>query len=238
MIESELFGHEKGAFTSANKRKIGRFELANGGTIFLDEIGELPIKVQQKLLRVLQSGEFERLGNSMTLKTNTRIIAATNRNLEEEVKNSQFREDLYYRLNVFPIDIPPLRERMEDVPLLVQHFIDKYADKFNKSITKIPQKTITALMSYTWPGNIRELENIMQRSIIISRNEVLELGDWFKENKNHNRDDNIFVSLEEIQKKHIEFTKGKVSGENGAAEILKINPKTLFSRMKKLNINN
>jgi len=244
LIESELFGHEKGAFTSANKLKIGRFELANGGTIFLDEIGELPIKVQQKLLRVLQSGEFERLGNSVTLKTNTRIIAATNRNLEEEVKNGQFREDLYYRLNVFPINIPPLRERMEDVPLLVQHFINKYADKFNKNITKIPQKTINSLMSYSWPGNIRELENIIQRSIIISRDEILELGDWFKNDKvkTIDADDNIFVSLEEIQKRHIEkildYTNGKVSGDNGAAEILKINPKTLFSRMKKLNINN
>ncbi|MBN2279528.1 MAG: sigma 54-interacting transcriptional regulator [Candidatus Marinimicrobia bacterium] len=244
LIESELFGHEKGAFTSANMRKIGRFELANGGTIFLDEIGELPIKVQQKLLRVLQSGEFERLGNSVTLRTNTRIIAATNRNLEDEVKKGQFREDLYYRLNVFPINIPPLRERMEDVPLLVQHFIDKYAGKFNKTITKIPQKTITALMSYSWPGNIRELENIVQRAIIISRDDILELGDWFKSNQpnRENDDENIFISLEEIQKRHIErileFTNGKVSGENGAAEILKINPKTLFSRMKKLNINN
>jgi DNA-binding NtrC family response regulator/ligand-binding sensor domain-containing protein len=243
LIESELFGHEKGAFTGADKRKIGRFELANGGTIFLDEIGELPKKVQQKLLRVLQSGEFERLGSSTTLKTNIRIIAATNRNLAKEVKTGQFREDLFYRLNVFPINLPPLRERMEDLPLLVQHFITKYSGKFNKTIDKIPNSVMKKLMAHSWPGNIRELENIIQRAIIISRENVLELGDWLE--KNHpqkNFTESVFVSLEELQKRHIqrvlEYTQGKVSGEKGAAEILNINPKTLFSRMKKLNINN
>ncbi|MFP4546598.1 MAG: sigma 54-interacting transcriptional regulator [Fidelibacterota bacterium] len=244
LIESELFGHEKGAFTGANKRKIGRFELANGGTIFLDEIGELPIKVQQKLLRVLQNGEFERLGNSITLQTNTRIIAATNRNLEEEVKTGQFREDLFYRLNVFPINLPPLRERMEDIPLLVKHFVNKYCEKFNKTISKIPQSTINKLMKYRWPGNIRELENIIQRAIIVSSADILELGEWFESLKKERRSDtgDSLLTLEELQRRHIEkileYTKGKVSGENGAAEILKINPKTLFSRMKKLNINN
>ena len=161
MIESELFGHEKGAFTGAYTKKVGRFELANHGTIFLDEIGDMPKNVQVKILRVLQEGEFERLGNSGTIKTDVRIIAATNRELEKAIQNNDFREDLFYRLNVFPIQVPPLRERKEDIPLLVQHFVKKYSKKTGRKIKETSKKVIDSLMAYDWPGNVRELENII-----------------------------------------------------------------------------
>jgi len=239
LIESELFGHEKGAFTGALTRKIGRFELADKGTIFLDEIGELPLKLQQKLLRVLQDGEFERLGDTKTQKIDVRILAATNRNLKEEMENGKFREDLFYRLNVFPIHTPPLRERKEDIPLLVTYFVEKYTAKLGKKINNIPQSVIDELEKYNWPGNIRELENIIQRAIIVSPETKLQLGKWFPKNDNKTLLNNT-ESLEEIQKKHIisilEQTNWKVSGENGAAKLLHINSKTLYSKMKKLNI--
>ena len=178
LIESELFGHEKGAFTGAMDRKIGRFELADGGTIFLDELGELPIELQAKLLRVLQEGEFERLGNSKTLKVNVRVIAATNRNLQLAIEKKEFREDLFYRLNVFPITCPPLRDRKEDIPLLVKHFLQKFEGKMGKKITRVPTEVMDALCAYNWPGNIRELENLIERAMILSPGNELSYGEW------------------------------------------------------------
>ncbi|GAA4415749.1 hypothetical protein GCM10023187_46520 [Nibrella viscosa] len=244
LIESELFGHEKGAFTGAAGQKIGRFELADGGTLFLDEIGEMPLELQAKLLRVLQEGEFERLGSTKTLKVNVRIIAATNRDLEQEIADGKFREDLYYRLNVFPIQSPPLRERKEDIPVLVRHFCDKHGPSIGRKIDLIPQEVINALMAYNWPGNIRELENIIERSLIISTGRKLELGDW-PGSASLNRRSLLTkkvspLTLEECERNHIlsvlEMTHWKVSGDNGAARILDIIPTTLESRMKKLGI--
>ncbi|NUQ41932.1 MAG: sigma 54-interacting transcriptional regulator [Calditrichaceae bacterium] len=244
LIESELFGHEKGAFTGAICRKIGRFELADGGTIFLDEIGDLPPELQSKLLRVLQEGEFERLGNSQTLKVNVRVIAATNRDLEKALATGGFREDLYYRLNVFPITIPPLRERKEDIPLLVKHFAKVYGRKIGREIEAIPQPALEALQQYHWPGNVRELENIVERAVILSGGKQLRLGDWLPANgASHNggpHNGNHISTLEESERGHIlealQATGWRVSGERGAAKMLGINPKTLESRMKKLKI--
>lgn len=239
LIESELFGHEKGAFTGALERKIGRFELANGGTIFLDEIGELPIDLQSKLLRVLQEGEFERLGNPVTHKVNVRVIAATNRNLEQAIEKKEFREDLYYRLNVFPISCPPLRDRKEDIPLLVRHFCQKYEAKIGKKITHIPPKVMNALTTYDWPGNIRELENIVERALILSQGSTLEFGDWLPVQKKSNGNVNQ-QKLNDVERDHIievlNKTGWKVSGEKGAAKILGLNATTLEARMKKLGI--
>jgi transcriptional regulator with GAF, ATPase, and Fis domain len=238
LIESELFGHEKGAFTGAISRKIGRFELADGGTIFLDEIGDLPLELQAKLLRVLQEGEFERLGNPKSIKVDVRVIAATNRELEVEAMNGTFRQDLYYRLNVFPITIPPLRERKEDIPLLVSYFVEKYEAKIGKRIEAIPQSVITALQAYDWPGNVRELENIIERTVIISKGNKLSLGEWLPK-ANSPVLSNTFT-LQENERRHIyktlELVGWKVSGKTGAASILGINPKTLESRMKRLSI--
>jgi len=240
LIESELFGHEKGAFTGALDRKIGRFELADGGTVFLDEIGELPIDLQAKLLRVLQEGEFERLGNPRTMKVNVRVIAATNRNLELAIEKKEFREDLYYRLNVFPIISPPLRERKEDIPLLVKHFCQKQEAKVGKKITNIPAKVMDALVAYDWPGNIRELENIIERALILSRNEILEYGDWIPVNKGITNGKQSPQKINDVEKEHIiatlQKTGWKVSGEKGAAKILGLNATTLEARMKKLGI--
>lgn len=238
LIESELFGHEKGAFTGADKAKKGRFELAHKGTIFLDEIGELPLDLQTKLLRVLQEGEFEKLGGTSTVSVDVRVIAATNRDLEQKVIEKTFREDLFYRLNVFPIYNIPLRERKEDVVPLVRFFVDKYSKKMGKKIKEIPQKALKQLENYNFPGNVRELENIIERSIILSTEERLSFDTaLFRSN---NKKDNRFLSLEEMQKKHIiealRMAKGKISGEKGAAELLEINDKTLTSRMKKLDI--
>ena len=239
LVESELFGHEKGAFTGALSRKIGRFELADGGTVFLDEVGELPLELQAKLLRVLQQGEFERLGSTHTVKVNVRLIAASNRDLEKAVAEGHFREDLFYRLNVFPINIPPLRERKNDIPLLVQHFVSKYGTKAGKKIDKISQSVMDTLQAYHWPGNVRELENIIERAVIISRENQLELGDWLpKVVASPNK--TTISPLEENEREHIikalEITGWRVSGEKGAAKILRINPKTLQSRMRKLSI--
>ncbi len=241
LIESELFGHEKGAFTGAMERKIGRFELADGGTIFLDEIGELPIELQAKLLRVLQEGEFERLGNPKTFKINVRTIAATNRNLKMAIEKKEFREDLYYRLNVFPITCPPLRERKDDIPLLVKHFCQKHEGKVGRKINDVSPDVMDALMKYDWPGNIRELENIIERAMILSRGTVLEFGDWVPKPKTaQGKAGNSFAKLEELEKEHIvevlKSTKWKISGDNGAAKILGLNATTLEARMKKLGI--
>ncbi|MEP7256026.1 MAG: sigma 54-interacting transcriptional regulator [Ferruginibacter sp.] len=241
LIESELFGHERGAFTGAMERKIGRFELADNGTIFLDEIGELPVELQAKLLRVLQEGEFERLGNPKTMKVNVRVIAATNRNLEEAITKKEFREDLFYRLNVFPVISPPLRDRKEDIPLLVKHFVNKYEGKMGKQISNIPAKVIDALMLYDWPGNIRELENLVERALILSPGNTLEYGNWIPSSKTIiSNGKTVVQKLDDVEKDHIisvlNKTNWKVSGEKGAAKILGLNPTTLEARMKKMGI--
>lgn len=239
LIESELFGHEKGAFTGAMDRKIGRFELADGGSIFLDEIGELPVELQAKLLRVLQEGEFERLGNPKTMKVNVRVIAATNRNLQQAIEKKEFREDLYYRLNVFPIICPPLRDRKEDIPLLVRHFCQKHEGKIGKRISSIAPEVMTALMDYDWPGNIRELENIIERAMILSPGNSLDYGEWIPVEKMPLTKSQP-AKLGDLEKEHIietlRKTGWKVSGEKGAAKILGLNPTTLEARMKKLGI--
>jgi transcriptional regulator with PAS, ATPase and Fis domain len=243
LIESELFGHEKGAFTGALSQKIGRFELADKGTIFLDEIGELPMELQAKLLRVLQEGEFERLGSTKTIKVNVRVIAATNRELEQSVIHKEFRADLYYRLNVFPVVSPPLRDRKEDIPLLVNHFCKKHGTKIGRKIRNIPKATMDALLGYDWPGNVRELENIVERALIVSTGDSLELGDWLPSPKikstNGTNEQHAFA-LEDIEKEHIikvlHLTEWKIRGEDGAATKLGLNPTTLEARMKKLGI--
>jgi transcriptional regulator with GAF, ATPase, and Fis domain len=238
LIESELFGHEKGAFTGAHARQLGRFEVANGATLFLDEIGELPLELQPKLLRVIQDGEFERLGSSGTVKVDVRLIAATNRNLEEEVRRGRFREDLWYRLSIFPITVPPLRERMEDIALLVEFFVDKISKRLGKSIESIPTSVMNTLQDYQWPGNIRELENVLERAAINSSGPKLRLVDDLKKPpkelaKTHR-------TLAEIERDHIvrilEQANWRVSGKNGAAEILGLNRSTLRARIRKLGI--
>jgi len=238
LIESELFGHEKGAFTGANSRHLGRFEVSNGTTLFLDEIGELPLELQPKLLRVIQDGEFERLGSSCTIKVNVRIIAATNRNLEEEVRKGRFREDLWYRLNVFPITMPPLRDRLEDIPLLVDFYIKKISKRMGKSIEIIPKNVMDALQNYHWPGNVRELENVLERAVINSSGPKLHLMDELQTQKKYLSATK--KSLETVERDYIlevlDQTKWKVSGKNGAAEILGLNRSTLRARMRKLGI--
>ncbi|MCB0563356.1 MAG: sigma 54-interacting transcriptional regulator, partial [Phaeodactylibacter sp.] len=223
LIESELFGHEKGAFTGAYQQKKGRFELAHRGTIFLDEIGEMPLSLQSKLLRVLQEGEFERVGGNKTIRVDARVIAATNRKLEQMVDEGQFREDLFYRLNVFPISNIPLRERREDIPLLVQHFTKKYSDKSGKAIGHISKAGIGRLMEYEFPGNIRELENIIERAVILSPGNTLNLEDSLpKGRKGVHDNDGFFKSFEDIQREHIikalERTNWRVTGPKGAAK--------------------
>ena len=239
LIESELFGHERGAFTGAVQQKKGRFELADGGTIFLDEIGELPMELQPKLLRVLQNGEFERLGSEKTMKTDVRIISATNRDLAKEVEEGNFREDLFYRLNVYPLTIPPLRERTDDIPLLAHYFVKKIAEEQGKTINKITKGVLDQLQSYDWPGNIRELMNIIERTVIHTSGDSLKRVDSLNRIKLRKKDA-IMLSYEEVEKHHInkilEKTNWKISGKNSASEILKINPNTLRSRMQKLAI--
>jgi chemotaxis protein methyltransferase CheR len=238
LIESELFGHEKGAFTGAHARQLGRFEVANGATLFLDEIGELPLELQPKLLRVIQDGEFERLGSSGTIKVDVRLIAATNRNLEEEVRRGRFREDLWYRLSIFPITVPPLRERMEDIALLVDFLVEKIARKLGKSIESIPTNVMNTLQNYTWPGNVRELENVLERAVINSSGPKLRLVDELKIPRKDLP--TTQKTLQEVERNHIvrvlEQTNWKVSGPNGAAEILGLNRSTLRARIQKLGI--
>ena len=239
LIESELFGHEKGAFTGALSQRAGRFELADKGTIFLDEIGEMPIELQTKLLRVLQEGEFERLGNPKTNKVDVRVIAATNKDLGNAIAEGSFREDLYYRLNVFPLEMPSLRERKEDIPLLVQHFCLKHGSKLGKKIGSIPQKGMDALMNYQWPGNVRELENVIERAVIITKGQKLDLGDSLPEAIGIPQSDKI-TTLAESERSQIlkamEKTNWRVSGEKGAAKLLGMKRTTLEARMKKLGI--
>jgi transcriptional regulator with GAF, ATPase, and Fis domain len=240
LIESELFGHEKGAFTGAVSQRSGRFELADGGTIFLDEIGDLPLELQAKLLRVLQEGAFERLGGSRTIRVNVRVIAATNRDLEKAVQAGEFRMDLYYRLNVFPLSLPPLRERKKDIPLLVKHFVQKYSAKLGKKIETTPQKGMEALQAYSWPGNVRELENVIERAVILTRGSTIELDESLDVLRDTDLPDTSSLSLEEVERNHIlcvlEETNWKIEGKQGAAVRLGLKPSTLRSRMKKLGI--
>ncbi|NOY12591.1 MAG: PAS domain S-box protein [Deltaproteobacteria bacterium] len=239
LIESELFGHEKGSFTGALARKVGRFELADKGTIFLDEIGDLPLELQAKLLRVLQEGEFERVGGTSTIKVDIRTIAATNRDLENAMAEGQFREDLYYRLNVFPIKSPPLRERPEDIPGMVKFFILKHGPKLGKKIETIPKNVMDSLKAYHWPGNVRELENIIERSLIHSQGDQLTLGDYFRQPVRTPGKKTIRTLAEQEREailEALEATTWRVSGKGGAAEILGLKPTTLEARMKKLGI--
>ncbi len=239
LMESELFGHEKGSFTGAYTKKLGRFEMANGGTIFLDEIGDLQLDLQAKLLRVLQEGEFERVGGHQTIRVDVRMIAATNRDLEDCIQEGKFRADLFYRLNVFPIRIPPLRERKEDIPLLVKYFVMKYGARFRKNIERIPQITVDALLAYSWPGNIRELENLIERAVILCQSTQLEPGKWLPQPRGI-RPESRIPTLEELEKEHIlevlEMSCWRVSGERGAAKLLGLKPTTLEARMRKLGI--
>ncbi|MDD2725211.1 MAG: sigma 54-interacting transcriptional regulator [Methylovulum sp.] len=240
LIESELFGHEKGAFTGATQQRKGRFELANGGSLLLDELGELPPAAQAKLLRVLQEQEFERVGGSETLKVDVRVIAATNRNLADDVAQGRFRADLYYRLNVFPIEVPALRERQTDIPLLARYFLAKYAQKFGKRIAQIDPAAMQQLLNYPWPGNVRELQNVIERAVILSQGAILHIGSLINLHVDSTAKTNRLGTLEEVERSHIlqtlEETGWVISGAKGAAAILGMNPNTLRSRMQKLGM--
>ena len=239
LLESELFGHEKGAFTGAVARKIGRFEAAHGGTLFLDEIGDIPLELQPKLLRVLQGGEFERLGSTQTQRVNVRLVAATNGDLGRLISEKRFRSDLYYRLNVFPISVPPLRDRPLDIPLLVTHFVAKYAARMQKTIDRIPEEVMESLTSHSWPGNIRELQNFVECSVILTRGHTLcsplaRLRPVAQGNSEQ------AITLEDLNREHIcrtlRQTHGVIMGPNGAAARLGIKRTTLYGRMRKLGI--
>ncbi len=238
LIESELFGHEKGAFTSASVKQLGRFEVANGTTFFLDEIGELPLELQSKLLRVIQDGEFERLGSSRTIKVDVRIVAATNRNLEQEVRDGRFREDLWYRLSVFPITTPPLRDRLEDIPMLVDFYVKKISKRLGKTVDIVPTNVMSTLQSYDWPGNVRELENVLERAVINSAGSKLCLMDELKKREKDSL--TVLKTMKAVEREHIiqvlEQTEWRVSGKKGAAEILALPRSTLRARMRKLDI--
>lgn len=240
LLESELFGHERGAFTGANQKRIGKFEQAEGGTLFLDEIGELPPEAQVKLLRVLQQKEIERVGGDRTIPVDVRVIAATNRHLEKEVAHGRFRLDLYYRLNVFPIVLPPLRERAEDIPALVQHFLQKFRDNAPKGLPAIGPQAMQAMTQYNWPGNIRELEHVIERQVILSAGNTIEHIELSQPEQPALPTDTNLETLETVERNHILKTlkacKGRVSGTGGAAEILGIPAQTLYSKMKKLGI--
>jgi len=237
LFESELFGHERGAFTGANMQRAGRLELADRGTLFLDEVGDMPLELQPKLLRTLQEHTYERLGSARTKNVDVRLVAATNCDLEHMVKEKQFRSDLFYRLNVFPIRVPPLRERREDIPLLVRYFTQKYARQMNKQIDAIPESTAQKLQRWSWPGNVRELENLIERSVILTSNSTLLVS--LPEKMNSAIDAAAVVNDFEEQKRILEIlleTKGRVSGPNGAAFRLGVKRSTLLDRMKKLGI--
>ncbi len=241
LLESELFGHERGAFTGAIAQRTGRFELADKGTLFLDEVGDIPLGLQPKLLRVLQEQELERLGGTRTYRVDVRLVAATNRGLASMVERNQFREDLYYRLNVFPIHVPPLRERKEDIPLLVRHFVQHFARRMNRTVETISPETMEAFIRYSWPGNIRELQNLIERAVILSDGRILqiplrdlEIGVTTPQNGGRHQ------TLEQAQRTHIlatlQDTNWVLSGPNGAATRLGLNRSTLQFRMKKLGI--
>lgn len=240
LVESELFGHERGAFTGADHRRAGRFELANKGTLFLDEIGEMPLEAQVKLLRVMQDGLVDRVGGTQPVPVDVRIIAATNTDLETAVKEGRFRSDLFYRLNVFPIVIPPLRERPEDIPLLARHFLEKYRVKFRRPCREIAPESLERLIRYTWPGNVRDLENVIERAVILSHSAVLEIDQRLITPSAPEGAATAPISLEEIERLHILRTLAqtgwRIEGPDGAAEKLRLPPSTLRSRMKKLGI--
>jgi formate hydrogenlyase transcriptional activator len=241
LLESELFGHERGSFTGAIAQKIGRLELAHQGSLFLDEIGDIPLELQPKLLRILQEREFERLGSTRTQKVDVRIVAATHRDLEGMILEKQFRSDLYYRVNVFPIHVPPLRERPDDIPLLVQHFVEEATRRMRKTIDTIPSETMDALIRYRWPGNIRELENVIERAVILSPGPVLQLSPRdLKSRVTPGQNTDRHQTLEEVERNHIlktlKETSWVLSGPGGAAARLGLNRSTLYFRMKKLGI--
>ena len=240
LIESELFGHEKGAFTGATARKIGRFELADGGTIFLDEIGDLPLELQSKLLRVLQEGELERVGGNSTIRVDVRVIAATNRNLADSITAGEFREDLFYRLNVFPIQSPPLRNRKNDIALLAHHFLQKYSTKIGKRINAIDAPVLARLQAYDWPGNVRELENIIERAIILSEGTSLQMDEAFDLNVTPQRQQRGEKTIGEVEREMmqeaLEICGWKIEGDGGAAVKLGVAPSTLRERIKKYGL--
>jgi len=240
LIESELFGREKGAFTGSDSRQIGRFELADQGSLMLDEIADLPLELQAKLLRVIQDGEFERLGSSETLKVDVRIFAVTSKDLKKEVAERRFRQDLYYRLNVFPIVMPPLRERKEDIPLLAEHFLKKFSHKMQKDVRSIPQGIIEDLVSYSWPGNVRELEHVIERAVIVTTGTRLRLAEKLVESGVDGVEEPFITNMAEMEKRHIlkvlEKTDWRIEGPKGAAILLGLHPNTLRGRMQKLGI--
>ncbi|CAB1075515.1 Formate hydrogenlyase transcriptional activator [Olavius algarvensis Delta 1 endosymbiont] len=240
LIESELFGHEKGAFTGAETERVGRFEVARGGTLFLDEIGELPQQLQTKLLRVLQDGQFERLGSSQTMSVDVRVIAATNRDLEQDLRSGRFRKDLYYRLQVFPISVPPLRDRREDIPLLVRFFVDRFARKSGRTIDTVPVESMEALQRYSWPGNVRELQNVIERAVINTRGSILRLMDTLAEpgvsDLGSSRPRTLAESEAECIVRALEATDWQIEGQDGAAAALGVAPSTLRNRMQKHGI--
>jgi formate hydrogenlyase transcriptional activator len=240
LLESELFGHERGAFTGAVTRKIGRFEAAYGGTLFFDEIGDLPLELQAKLLRVLQDGTFERLGSTQTQQANVRLVAATNRDLWKLISEKRFRSDLYYRLNVFPIQVPPLRDRPEDIPLLVRHFVEKYAARMRKTIDRIPPELVNCLSSQPWPGNIRELQNYIERSVILTPGNTLRCPVARLRSAAQIDSSKQSGTLDDVNREHIlrtlQQTRGVIMGPNGAAVRLGIKRTTLYARMRKLGI--
>jgi len=236
LVESELFGRQKGAYTGALTSQVGRFEVADGSTIFLDEIGELSPELQVKLLRVLQEGEFERLGSPKTIRVNVRVIAATNRDLSAEVRKGNFREDLYYRLNVFQIEVPPLRERLDDIPMLVWTFANEFAEKMGKKIQTVPKRTMEAFQRYHWPGNVRELRNVIENAVIISTSDILKV----KLPQDPRGVTSPILTLKDAERQHItkvlERTNWRIKGPHGAAELLGLKPSTLYTRMNKLGI--
>jgi transcriptional regulator with GAF, ATPase, and Fis domain len=245
LIASELFGHEKGAFTGALQRRLGRFELAEGGTIFLDEVGELSPDTQVALLRVLQEREFERVGGGQSIRVDVRVIAATNRDLKAAVAKGAYREDLYYRLNVFPVEMPPLRARRADIPLLVEYFVDRYARKAGKSIRRVDKKTLQLLQSYPWPGNIRELQNVIERSVIVCDTEVFTVDEsWLSQRPSGAGSESkpflsekVAATEKEIIEEALRESRGRISGPSGAAAKLGIARSTLDSKIQALNIN-
>lgn len=240
LLESELFGHEKGAFTGAVARKLGRFEIADSGTLFLDEIGDIPLELQAKLLRVLQEGEFERLGNTQTRRVNVRLVAATNANLLRLVSEKRFRADLYYRLNVFPISLPPLRERTNDIPLLVKHFVAKYASQMRKEIDEIPDAVMDQLLEHSWPGNVRELQNVIERSVILTTGRTLFLPSLHPKSATQLEPPQLPTTWRDAERnlicKTLKETDWLIDGPRGAAARLGIKRTTLYSRMSKLGI--
>ncbi len=258
LVESELFGHVKGAFTAAIERRIGRFELADGGTIFLDEIGELPLDTQVKLLRVLQEQEFDPVGSSRPLHVDVRVVAATNRNLQEAIEAGRFRSDLFYRLNVFPVELPPLRERRSDIPQLVALCVSRFSKRFVKKVEGVSPESMDRLMSYPWPGNVREFQNVMERAIVLSTDSILQLdpdllpvpisGGGVTSGQSNGQEteratgitSSGLATLEEVERTHIlaalQQTGGVVEGPKGAARILNLHPNTLRHRMNKFGI--